>query len=86
MALPEIHGLSPNAASGTRLDVYVTWRPPVTRRPQVQLLLRRVTLETIVPPLTADGPATALLSVKNDEVGDLLYADRFGTLAATTLP
>jgi hypothetical protein len=43
-------------------------------------------LEKVVPGLTPDAPATALLQVKVKELADLLYADRWGELSVAALP
>jgi hypothetical protein len=85
VALPELRGLSPDAAPGTRLELWVAWEPPVTKRPQFRLLLRGAVLERLVPPVTAQGPTTALLLVPEERIGDLLYADQWGALSVTTV-
>ncbi len=82
----ELQGLPPDVAPGAQLEMWVAWEPPITRRPRYQLLLERVTLERIVPALTPEGPATALLRVKNSDVPALLYGDRYGALSVTVLP
>jgi hypothetical protein len=76
----ELPGLPPDATPGTKLDLWVTWQPPVTREPKVQLLIEDVTLETISAPITVDGPYVANLLVGKKELPDLLYGDRFGDL------
>ncbi len=81
IGLHELKGLAPNAAPGTRLEVWVSWEPPVVDEPRVQRLLKRVVLEKIIAPLT-DGPLVALLLVRPGEVGDLLYGHRYGQLSA----
>lgn len=81
IGLHELKGLAPDAAPGTRLEVWVSWESPVVDEPRVQRLLKRVVLEKIIAPLT-EGPLVALLLVRPDEVGDLLYGHRYGQLSA----
>ena len=84
LGLHEIAGLSPDAVAGTHLELWVTWEPPVTKRVQVQLLLKDVVVERMIPPSLPEGPTTVLLSVPVRGVSDLLYGDRFGELSAVT--
>ena len=84
LGLHEIAGLSPDAVAGTRLELWVTWEPPITERVQVQLLLKDVVVERMIPPSLPEGPTTVLLSVPVRGVSDLLYGDRFGELSAVT--
>jgi hypothetical protein len=86
VSLPRLRGLPATAVRGTRLELWVAWEPPITKAPRFQKLLEDVVLEEIVPPPIPEAPPTALLSVHVDDVGDLLYADRFGTLTATIVP
>jgi hypothetical protein len=86
VAVPELGGLAPDAPPGTHLDLWVAWEPPVTKRPQFRLLIRGVVLDRIVPPVTPDGPTTALLLVRAARIPDLLYADRWGQLNVTAQP
>lgn len=87
-ALPtsELGGLPADAVPGTRLEVWVAFDRPVTRRPRVQRLLDEVTLQRIVPAITPEGPASVILEVKHSEVPDLLYGDRWGSLSVLVLP
>ena len=82
IALPDIAGLSPDAAPGSYLQLWVTWDPPITKRPRLQKLIDRVVLEEIVPPVTAQGPRVAMLSVARGHLDELLWADRYGSLSA----
>lgn len=83
VALDELHGLPPNAAPGSLLDIWVAWEPPVTKRPRIDRLLGEVVLEEIEPPILPDGPHAALLLVPEDQITDLLYGDRYGSLSVT---
>ena len=86
LALPELRGLSPDTRPGARLELWVSWGPPITARPRLERLTRGVVLERIVPPLTPGAPDTALLLVPEREIADLLWADRYGSLSATRVP
>lgn len=85
IALAELAGLSPNATPGTTLQLWVTWDPPVTKRPRLQKLLDGVVLDEIAPPVTPDGPHVALLSVARNQLDELLWADRYGSLSAAVV-
>ncbi len=86
VSVAELPGLPPDAPAGTRLEIWVAWDPPLTERPRIQKLLPEVTLDEIIPPVTPDGPAAAMLRVRTSRLGDLLYGDRYGSLSATVLP
>ena len=86
LTVSELRGLPPNASPGTELELWVAWDPPVTKEPRFQLLVRRVILEKIVPGVTAEAPATALLRIKKSEVPDVLYGDRYGSFSVAVLP
>ena len=76
----ELAGLPPDASPGMTMELWAAWEPPIVETPQFQRILREVTLEKIVPGLTPESPATALLQVRAKDLPDLLYADRFGDL------
>ncbi|CAN5652147.1 hypothetical protein BH24ACT26_BH24ACT26_06930 [soil metagenome] len=86
LSLGELQGLSGNAPPGTRLELWVTWEPPVTRRPRIDLLIEDAVLEKIVPALSPQQPGTALVLVRSSQISDLLWADRYGSLSATVQP
>lgn len=85
LSLGQLSGLSPDSAPGTRLQLWVAWEPPLTRRPRIDLLIEEAVLERIVEGLTPRTPATALVLVEPSAIRDLLYADRYGQLNAVTL-
>ncbi len=85
LSLSELSGLPPDAPPGTPLQLWVAWDPPITRGPKIQILVPRATLERIVPGITPEAPATALLAVPLRTVTDLLYGDRYGALSVTLL-
>lgn len=81
IAVPELHGLSPHAAPGTELQVWVAWEPPISKEPRIHRLVDSVILEEITPPLLPDGPHVAMLLVPRKELRNLLYGDRYGALS-----
>ena len=85
IAVAELRGLPPDADVGTRLELWVTWDRPVTRKPRLQRLVPEATLVRIAPPVTPEGPAAAVLRVPTGRISDLLYADGYGALSVTVL-
>lgn len=77
----ELQGLSPDVAPGSRLDLWVTWQPPVVDKPDVRRLLEGVILERIVPPTLPDGPHAAVLQVPTRRAHRLIWGHRFGVLS-----
>ena len=77
----ELDGLPPDVMPGQKLDLWVTWEPPVTKRTVVQPLLKGVALEKVAPPVLPNGPAAALFLVPQARVDDLIWADRYGLLS-----
>ena len=78
--LYKLPGLSPDATPGTELDIWVTWKPPLTRQPRVQLLLEGVELGAIETGF--EQGAVADLLVDHKQIPDLIYGERFGSLTA----
>jgi hypothetical protein len=83
LAISDLHGLPPDVQPGQQLEVWVAWDPEFSEGPQIQRLLKKVTLTRFVEPVTADGPRVAIISVPLQRVGDLMYGDRFGSLSVT---
>jgi hypothetical protein len=77
----DLSGLPPDASPGTRLELWVAWDPPVTKNAKLQLLLRDVMLERIIPGVTSEAPSTVLLSIRSKDIADMLWADRYGALS-----
>jgi hypothetical protein len=84
--VPRLQGLPLNAAAGTHLELWVAWDPPITKAPRIHRLIRDVVLHEIVPAPLPEAPPTALLSVPDARITDLLYADRYGALSVTIAP
>ena len=86
LPLAEVRGLSPATAVGSRIQLWVSWEPPITRHPRVQRLPGTVMVEEIVEPTVPEGPTTVELLIPVDELPDFLYAHRYGSLSAVTVP
>jgi hypothetical protein len=86
VSVPRLQGLPATVPGGTHLELWVAWEPPITKAPRFQKLIDDVVLDEIVPAPIPEAPPTALLSVKAEHIADLLYADRFGSLAAAIVP
>lgn len=81
IGLQDLSGLPPDASPGARLELWVTWEPPVTQEARLQKLIGDVVLERTIPGPVPEAPVTVLLSVPADRVGDLIYADGYGRLS-----
>jgi hypothetical protein len=81
VGLHDLAGFPPDAAPGARLELWVTWEPPLTEEPRLQKLIGDVVLERTIPGSVPEAPVTVLLSVPAERVGDLIYADGFGRLS-----
>lgn len=83
LGLHDIAGLAQDTPPGTLVDLWAAWDPPITKKPQFQLLIPSVVIEEIMPPFVPEGPVTVMLSVPAKKIGDLLYADRYGAISVT---
>ncbi|MGH2819886.1 MAG: hypothetical protein ACRDJ5_04450 [Actinomycetota bacterium] len=81
--IDRLPGLPRSAPPDTSLQLWVLWRPPAVRRPRLQLLLKKVHLERVVPGVHAGAPSVALLRVTPKQAPDLIYADHLGDLSVT---
>lgn len=86
VSVPELQGLSEGALSGTKLELWVAWEPPVTKSPRVQRLVDEVVLERIVAPTVPEAPSTAVLLVPPKAIPDVIYGDLYGRLSVVSLP
>lgn len=80
----QLPGLAPDAEPGSKIDIWVTWKPPVTKAPKVQLLVEDVTVQRIALPYDGDGALIADLILEKEDIPDLIYGQRFGSLNATS--
>ncbi len=86
LPLVELTGLSATSEPGSVFELWVAWDPSITEGPHVERLLERVRLESIISPPVPEGPYMVLISVKRNQVGDLIWGDTFGQLSAVMLP
>ena len=82
VGLHEIRGLPPDSSPGTPLELWVAWDDTYTKRPQVQKLVRSVTLVRFIEPMTPEGPVVAVLSIPESAVRAVMYGDLYGSFAA----
>ena len=82
LGLHELAGIPNDVPPGTSVEIWATWEPPLTREVRVQLLLKDVVIERLVPPVVPEGPTSVLLSVPTRDISDLLYGHRYGELSA----
>jgi hypothetical protein len=82
--MSEIAGLSPTATPGTAVELWATWDRPVTESPRLQRIVRGAILQRVSLPITPDGPTVATFLVAQRDIADLLWADRYGAISATT--
>jgi hypothetical protein len=82
--LEDIAGLSPTTTPGTAVELWATWSPPITKSPRLQRVVRDAILERVSLPITPDGPIVATFLVEEREIDELLWADRYGEISATT--
>lgn len=85
LSLAELRGLSPDYPPGTRLQLWVSWEPPITKHPRVQRLPGVVVLEEIVQPLTPEGPVSVELLIPAEELPGFLFAHKYGSLSAVAI-
>ncbi|HYN36780.1 MAG TPA: hypothetical protein VEV82_07345 [Actinomycetota bacterium] len=86
LPLVELPGLPPDVTSGTRVEVWVAWEPPITEKPRVQRLFGGAQVVRLIPPTVAEAPTTVELLVPAKEFPELLFADRHGSLSAAVVP
>ncbi|MGI8407986.1 MAG: hypothetical protein ACR2L3_05695 [Actinomycetota bacterium] len=82
IGLHELSGLTQATPPGTRIDIWASWGPPVTEKPQVQRLLKDVVIQEIQPPFLPEGPTAVVLSLMPTQVEKMLWGDKYGSLAA----
>jgi hypothetical protein len=78
--LPELEGLPPSTSSGTEIEIWATWEPPVAKRLKVQRLIPQATVSKILPSIEP-GPPTVVLELERRFIPDILFGDRFGSLS-----
>jgi hypothetical protein len=86
LPLSEIRGLGPDALPGDKLDLWVAWDRPITRGPRVQRLLTGAVIDQMVPPVAPEGPVIVELLIPVRDLPDFLFAHRYGSLSAVSIP
>lgn len=85
LAFQEIAGLPIDVVPGTRIELWVTWDPPITRRPKLHRLIREVVISDVVSGADPKSPSAVILALESSKMPDLLWADRYGSLSAVLL-
>lgn len=83
MTFDELDGLPSDIPPWTRIELWVSWDPPITDEPVVHLLNDDAFVEAILAPLVEGGSYVVKLSIRDKHRADLVYADRYGSLNVT---
>jgi len=81
ISVPSLRGFPPDASPGSEFELWVAWEPPLTERPKIQLLVKRIVLKELIPPVTPEGPTVAVFALAVEALPDVLYADRYGRMS-----
>jgi hypothetical protein len=76
----EIEGVVPELAPGTRVEVWVTWEPPLVKQPVVEKLIRDAYIAAILPSTMIEGTLDVGLSLNDRDISAMTYGERFGSL------
>lgn len=86
IAMSELSGLPPDVAPGTTVEIWATWDSG-QGMPGFQKVVDSALVERIAPPfLEGASPVVLLQMGSKREFRDLVWAHRYGTLAAVLLP
>lgn len=81
VGLHELRGLPLDASPGTRLELWVAWDRAVAEGPQMQKLVKSVTLSRFIEPVTPEGPVVVVLSVPEKAMRAVMYGDLYGSFS-----
>lgn len=85
LGLHELRGLPPTITAGTSFELWATWEPPVVDEPAAGLLVPKVTVVEVIPPVVPEGPTSVIVSIPLKYMSDFTYAHRWGTLSVALL-
>lgn len=83
VALSDLRGLPLDTAPGTPLELWVAWDEAYTDGPEIQKLVKSVTVARFLEPVTSEGPLVVVLSVPERSMRAVMYGDRFGSFSVT---
>lgn len=86
LPLAEVRGLSPASPPGSRVQLWVSWEPPITKHPRVQRLRGTAIVDEVLEPTIPEGPVAVALLIPKDGLPDFLFAHKYGSLSAVTIP
>ncbi len=81
----KLPGLAPDTPTGTKLKVWVTWKPSVGRGNKLQLLIPDAILGRIEEPYGDDGPLIAELLVRPRQIAHLIYGEKYGSFNVSVM-
>ena len=81
VGLHDLRGLPLDTPPGTSLELWVAWDDAYSERPQIQKLVRSVTLVRFIDPATPEGPTVAVLSVPERSMRAVMYGDVYGSFS-----
>lgn len=79
--LHELRGLPLDAAPGTPMELWVAWDQGIAEGPQMQRLVKTVTLSRFIEPVTHQGPMVVVLSVPEKAMRAVMYGDLYGSFS-----
>ena len=81
VGLHDLRGLPPDTAPGTALELWVAWDDAYAQGPQIQKLVKSVTLVRFIEPTTPEAPVVAVLSVPERSMRAVMYGDVYGSFS-----
>jgi hypothetical protein len=81
IALPDLRGLPLDTPEGTQVELWVAWDDAYSQGPQVQKLVRSVTVARFIEPVINDGPVTVVLSIPRASMRAVMYGDLYGSFS-----
>lgn len=84
LELTRLSGLPPDIAPGTPIELWAAWDSD-EGMPGFQKVINNAVVERVAAPVVEGSPPVVLLQISKRDLRDLLWADRYGTLAAVLL-
>lgn len=85
LELTELYGLPSDVVPGTSIELWASWDSK-EGMPGFQKVINNAVVERIAAPIVEGTSPVVLLQISKRELRDLLWADRYGVLAAVLLP
>jgi hypothetical protein len=81
VGLHDLRGLPLDTAPGTSLELWVAWDDAYAEGPQIQKLVKSVTLVRFIEAVTPEGPVVVVLSVPEKSMRAVMYGDVYGSFS-----